>query len=724
MARPVDLQIAEGPRRSIRIKFRNPDCKAPQDSAAATDEPTTSFTIEVKLPSAEKGDEPQGLARATESQPTTPLEPQKPATASQKRKRPGPKRTAAPKEPGKKNQAANKKKAAAKRAPKKTASSRKSNKPQQSISQDNAPEELPHNLGSLPALLPEIRVPAVSPNGPDKENQGPNAEIVSNPAANIQPTVDSATTAIVEQKTEDAATKNGKAKRPSYRLTPGNTPFPDWSHPTPEECKVVNDLLSSVHGVVTAPATIPEPSLTVTGCGEVPSVLDALIRTLLSGATTGTNSALAFDGLVKRFGILTEGIGKGSVNWDAVRRASLSDVFEAIKRGGLADIKSKSLKAILDQVYRENQERRTLLLSNDELADDKDPKMSSEKVEKDKEYEIACADQHFLSLNHYHNLSTQEAMTELVKYPGIGPKTAACVILFCLQRPCFAVDTHIFRICKWLDWVPQNANEVTAFSHLDYRLPDEFKYSLHQLFIRHGKSCPRCRAITGEKSAGWEEGCVIDHLVKRTGVRKGAPADPPKKGKANRGVKRKRGAATGRKTTKTKKKKKATTSRAKTMQKKATTSRAKATQKKATGSRSQTTPRKNPPRGAAAKKESTSPTATALKDSSPVVTSASEESLSPPPTSSEDTSPLTDEAAENSSAESTLDESSSATPTPKEPSSRSPTPLEENDTPGESATKENGSTAGTTAIKKTNTSRGRKKKKDAGDEEWSPKTAR
>lgn len=120
----------------------------------------------------------------------------------------------------------------------------------------------------------------------------------------------------------------------------------------------VNELLSSAHGEVAPPATIPEPSLTVTGCGEVPSVLDALIRTLLSGATTGKNSAMAFNGLVQRFGILQDGIGKGSVNWDAVRRAPIGDVYEAIKSGGLADTKSKHIKAILDMVHRENKEQR------------------------------------------------------------------------------------------------------------------------------------------------------------------------------------------------------------------------------------------------------------------------------------------------------------------------------------------------------------------------------
>lgn len=329
------------------------------------------------------------------------------------------------------------------------------------------------------------------------------------------------------------AEKKKRAKKAAYGLTPGITPFPDWSRPTPEECEEVNKLLSSIHGEITPPETIPEPSLTVTGCGEVPSVLDALIRTLLSGATTGNNSAMAFNGLVKKFSVLEDGIGKGSVNWDAVRRASVKDVFEAIKSGGLADIKSKNLKAILDMVYKENQERRDIFVKGEDSDESLKPLI--DKPEGEKKYEIACADQNFLSLNHLHSFKTQDVMEELVKYPGIGPKTAACVSLFCLKRPCFAVDTHIFRLSKWLNWVPpEKATEITAFSHLEVRIPDHLKYSLHQLFIRHGKSCPRCRAITGQSSAGWDEGCVIDHLVTRTGKRKGAPVKVEKVSKKSK----------------------------------------------------------------------------------------------------------------------------------------------------------------------------------------------
>ncbi|KAL4945124.1 DNA glycosylase [Aspergillus oleicola] len=403
--------------------------------------------------------------------------------------------------------------------------------------------ELPHNLGSVPTFS-KAKTEDDEANGHIKnEDKGPLA-------TELQHTVNKARTTktLPPSPTSSASPKKStkRAKKSNtYGLTPGVTPFPTWPHPTPEECEEVNRLLSSIHGKTTAPATIPEPSLTVTGCGEVPSVLDALIRTLLSGNTTGRNSAAAFNGLVTRFGVLESGIGKGSVDWNAVRRAEVKDVFEAIKSGGLAGNKSRNIKAILDIVYEENRERRDLLVKGDDAVvnadDSKDGKsLEAQKQQlKDKspgakQYEIACYDQSFLSLNHLHTLSTQEALSKLMSYPGIGPKTAACVALFCLQRPCFAVDTHIFRIAKWLNWVPPDkATEISAFRHLEVRIPDHLKYSLHSLLIRHGKSCPRCRAITGLASKGWEEGCVIEHLVRRTGKRKGG-GDGAGKVKRNR----------------------------------------------------------------------------------------------------------------------------------------------------------------------------------------------
>ena len=277
----------------------------------------------------------------------------------------------------------------------------------------------------------------------------------------------------------------------------------------------------------------PPPSQIVAGCGQVPSILDALIRTLLSAATTNKNSSSAYQGMVARYGIVQKGVGKGSVDYNAVRLASQPDLEAAISSGGLAKAKSKNIKAILDMVYAENQARREAHLASKAHPEaGAAPKGADEETEEQKAAEIALAEEDVLSLDHYYTLPTYDAIFTFVKYPGIGVKTAACTALFCMQRDCFAVDTHVFRLAKWLGWVPPDNKKVgrdTTFSHLEVRIPDELKFDLHQLFIKHGKTCPRCRASTGESSAKWGNGCVIDHIVKITGPRKEG-VSPTKKG--------------------------------------------------------------------------------------------------------------------------------------------------------------------------------------------------
>ena len=141
--------------------------------------------------------------------------------------------------------------------------------------------------------------------------------------------------------------------------------------------------------------------------------------------------------------------------------------------------------------------------------------------------DILTTDSPILTLDYIHAMDEQSAFNKLLSYPGIGVKTAACTLLFCMQRPLFAVDTHVYRICKYLGWVPQNASRDTTFAHCDVRCPDELKYGLHQLLIKHGKVCGKCRAVTGESSKGWEEECVLEELVTRTGKKKGG-VDLPK----------------------------------------------------------------------------------------------------------------------------------------------------------------------------------------------------
>jgi endonuclease III len=324
------------------------------------------------------------------------------------------------------------------------------------------------------------------------------------------------------------AKKIKKGKANPYGLTPGQSPFPDFVMPTIEACKQVEDALSEVHGKVEAPKEIPAPSLEVTGCGEVPSVLDALIRTRLSASTTSQNAKYAFTGLVERYGVLEKGIGAGSVDWNKVRESDVLDIEKAIKKGGLAKTKSVSIKKILEMVYEQNLTRSDAFIK--EKQDGVVPiVVGAEKMTQgQKDMEIDVANKRILSLDFMHGLTADEAMMEFVKYPGIGVKTASCVILFCLQRPSFAVDTHVWRFCKWLKWVPEGATRDQTFSHCEVRIPNEMKYSLHQLFIRHGKTCGRCRAITGEGSEGWDSTvCPLEHLVERTGKRK--VTGPPKK---------------------------------------------------------------------------------------------------------------------------------------------------------------------------------------------------
>ena len=229
-----------------------------------------------------------------------------------------------------------------------------------------------------------------------------------------------------------------------------------------------------------------------------------------------------------------------------MRLASQPEVFEAIKAGGLAQVKSKDIKAILEMTYQENQARKDALKSESAA----DPAGAENEPNETKQSEIEHAESEILSLDHLHVMDTQDAIDHMVTFPGIGAKTAACVALFCMRRSCFAVDTHVFRLCQYLGWVPPvdtvrdgqpKVTRNTAYTHCEARVPDDLKYSLHQLLIKHGKTCPRCRAATSTSSEKWEEGCKIEHLVTRYGAKKGGVAlSPAKKRTSAKGASRKK----------------------------------------------------------------------------------------------------------------------------------------------------------------------------------------
>jgi endonuclease III len=241
------------------------------------------------------------------------------------------------------------------------------------------------------------------------------------------------------------------------------SPFPDFARPTPAECKLAHHILASLHGARERPA-LPQVAGPAdrAGCGDAPTVLDALVRTILSQNTTDANSSRAKRSMDAAYG------GRHD-NWEAVAASGAAKLEEAIRCGGLAGAKSRVIMDILDQLRERRQP------SNDKAGTP------------------TSADSPY-SLEYLRDLPTADATRELLSFRGVGPKTASCVLLFCLGRDSFAVDTHVHRLAGLLGWRPARANRDETHLHLDARIPDEDKYGLHVLMVTHGKRCAECRA--------------------------------------------------------------------------------------------------------------------------------------------------------------------------------------------------------------------------------------
>ncbi|KAK3395068.1 DNA glycosylase [Podospora didyma] len=142
--------------------------------------------------------------------------------------------------------------------------------------------------------------------------------------------------------------------------------------------------------------------------------------------------------------------------WTAIVSGGQAKLQAAIQCGGLSAVKSRVIINILEQVHAR--------------------------------YGV-------YSLEHLHSETDEDAiMRELLSFKGVGPKTASCVLLFCLGRHSFAVDTHVWRITGLLRWRPREASRDETHLHLDARIPDEEKYGLHVLLVTHGKRCAECKA--------------------------------------------------------------------------------------------------------------------------------------------------------------------------------------------------------------------------------------
>ena len=307
-----------------------------------------------------------------------------------------------------------------------------------------------------------------------------------------------------------AAVKGPKTRAPPMtkpdKINLGATPFPKYDPPTRDDFQTIHDILLEHHkndlteGRVrfVRPEVNPDPMLNVSGCGEVPLVLDGLLRTSVSIATSAANSDKAIKELVRIFGTIQTPEIRETVNWDRIHASPEDALRPAFKQCGLWRLKARTIKGVLDWVAREDEPRR--LASAQE---------ASENGTEDN-YTLLTA------LEHLHNLSDEAAMKATVKYDGVGVKVAACVALFSLRREVLPVDTHVARMAYRLAWAPDTTADATFF-HINYKAPNELKYGLHNLLFWHGMHCEKCKDSKGKRHELVNVVCPIEQYIVRTG---------------------------------------------------------------------------------------------------------------------------------------------------------------------------------------------------------------
>lgn len=170
---------------------------------------------------------------------------------------------------------------------------------------------------------------------------------------------------------------------------------------------------------------------------------ETLILTVLSQATADKNTARAFENLSGRF----------SVTPEALAEASVEEIENAIRVGGLYRNKSRVIKAI----------SRVIL------------------------------DQFNGSLDFIYLLPLEEARKILLKIPGVGPKTADVVLLFCAGKPTVPIDTHVNRVSKRLGLAPVRASYEGVRRALESLYSPEHYLFVHLLFISLGRKYCKAR---------------------------------------------------------------------------------------------------------------------------------------------------------------------------------------------------------------------------------------
>ena len=175
--------------------------------------------------------------------------------------------------------------------------------------------------------------------------------------------------------------------------------------------------------------------------------LEELVACILSQHTSDVNSFRAFARLQAKY-----------PSWRAVEEASVAELADTIRCGGLADSKAPRIQAVLRAIETRHGA---------------------------------------LNLTFLNAMPDSEARAYLMSLPGVGPKTAGIVLCFAMGRNVLPVDTHVFRVSWRLGLIEKRIGEAKAHDALQAQIRPELTYRFHVALIRHGRQickalAPRC----------------------------------------------------------------------------------------------------------------------------------------------------------------------------------------------------------------------------------------
>ena len=165
--------------------------------------------------------------------------------------------------------------------------------------------------------------------------------------------------------------------------------------------------------------------------------LDALLQTILSQNTNDTNSGRAYEHLRQRF-----------PTWEEASAADVREIADAIRVGGLANLKAERIKDVLTWLERTRGA---------------------------------------LDLDFIRDMKPDEAIRILGSLKGVGIKTSSVVLMFACGAEIFPVDTHIHRITRRLGLAPENASAEKVHEVMQELNPQGKAYSFHMNLLKFGR---------------------------------------------------------------------------------------------------------------------------------------------------------------------------------------------------------------------------------------------